>query len=328
MDKLTAIKIKYDDGTYSDEIPVSVLSENVEWDSTHTLVDVLGSIDVDVTGTVQAQIDKLSNDNTQFDTHLVSIDNVLGNVDVNAKGTLQNQIDKLSAQGAGAHNSIYRGKDLGTSVTYKQWVAIKAGTFDDLYIGDYWVINGVNWRIAAFDYYLNTGDTNCTTHHVVIVPDTCLGSNTRMNSSDITTGGYTGSEMYTTNLADARTLINNAFGSAHILNHRQYLTTTVVNGRPSAGSWFNSTVRLMNELNVYGGRLFTPTSDGSILCTIDKSQFPLFALEPSRITNRATYWLRDVVSDADFAVVSGTGRAFYDHASGSYGVRPVFSIKS
>ena len=62
MDKLTAIKIKYDDGTYSDEIPISVLSENVEWDSTHTLVDVLGSIDVDVTGTIQNQISQLFNE--------------------------------------------------------------------------------------------------------------------------------------------------------------------------------------------------------------------------------------------------------------------------
>ena len=62
MDKLTAIKIKYDNGTYSDEIPVSVLSENVEWDSTHTLVDVLGSIDVDVTGTIQDQISQLFNE--------------------------------------------------------------------------------------------------------------------------------------------------------------------------------------------------------------------------------------------------------------------------
>lgn len=61
MDKLTAIKIKYNDGTYSDEIPVSALSENVEWDSTHTLVDILGNIDVDVTGSIQDQISQLSN---------------------------------------------------------------------------------------------------------------------------------------------------------------------------------------------------------------------------------------------------------------------------
>ena len=120
MDKLTAIKIKYDDGTYSDEIPISVLSENVEWDNTHTLVDVLGSIDVNAKGTIQAQIDKLSN-NTQLTDVLGNIDvkadgtvqdqikklsnekvsniqltDVLGNVDVSAKGTLQDQIDKLS----------------------------------------------------------------------------------------------------------------------------------------------------------------------------------------------------------------------------------------
>ena len=62
MDKLTAIKIKYDDETYSDEIPISVLSENVEWDSTHTLVDVLGSVDVDITGTIQDQISQLFNE--------------------------------------------------------------------------------------------------------------------------------------------------------------------------------------------------------------------------------------------------------------------------
>lgn len=62
MDKLTAIKIKYDDNTYSDEIPISVLAENVEWDSTHTLVDILGSIDVDATGTIQDQINHLFNE--------------------------------------------------------------------------------------------------------------------------------------------------------------------------------------------------------------------------------------------------------------------------
>ena len=47
--------------------------------------------------------------------------------------------------GAGAHNAIYRGKYLGTAVTDEQYAAIAAGTFDDLYIGDYWKINGVNW---------------------------------------------------------------------------------------------------------------------------------------------------------------------------------------
>ena len=41
MDRITAIKIKNNDGTYSDQIPISVYAENVAWDSTKTLVDYL-----------------------------------------------------------------------------------------------------------------------------------------------------------------------------------------------------------------------------------------------------------------------------------------------
>ena len=59
----------------------------------------------------------------------------------------------LQYHNAGVHNSIYRGKPLGSTVTAAQYAEIAAGTFKDLYIGDYWTIGGVNYRIAAFDYY-------------------------------------------------------------------------------------------------------------------------------------------------------------------------------
>lgn len=36
------------------------------------------------------------------------------------------------------HRNIFRGKELGTSVTSSQLAAIQNGTFDDLYVGDYW----------------------------------------------------------------------------------------------------------------------------------------------------------------------------------------------
>lgn len=239
-------------------------------------------------------------------------------------------LNKLTYNNAGAHNAIYRGKYLGDEVTSDQYDAISAGTFDDMYIGDYWTIDGVNWRIAAFDYYLNTGDTNCTTHHVTIVPDTNLDTQ-QMNSSNTTAGGYVGSAMYTTNMDTAKNKIISAFGSAHILTHRQYLVNTVASGRPSAGAWVDSQIELMTEQNVYGGKVFAPTSDGSTVPTVhtvDKSQYPLFAHEPSRITNRARYWLRDIVSASYFAIVNNNGYANTNNASYSYGVRPAFSIKS
>ena len=229
---------------------------------------------------------------------------------------------------AGAHNSIYRGISLGTSVSAAQYSAIAAGTFENMYIGDYWTINSVVWRIAAFDYYLTTGDTACNTHHVVIVPDSNLYGHV-MNDTNITTGGYVGSKMYKQGLADAKTAINNAFGSAHILSHRQYLCNAVTNGYPSGGSWYDSKVELMTEQSVYGGKVMSPMGNGATIVanhTVDKSQYPLFALNPHMISNRQYFWLRDVVSAVHFAGVLSNGYASYHDASIVLGVRPAFSI--
>lgn len=235
---------------------------------------------------------------------------------------------QLTYDNAGAHNSIYRGKNLGTTVTEEQWEAISSGTFTDLYIGDYWVIGGVNWRIAAFDYYLNCGDTSFTKHHAVIVPDTCLYS-AQMNTTNVTTGAYKGSAMYTANLTQAKSTINSAFGSSHVLSHRIYLSNATSNGRASAGEWTDSTVDLMCEHMVYGSGIFSPVSDGSNVPNnyrVEKGQLPLFALEPSRICNRDTWWLRDVITAAVFANVNSSGNAHYYNASTSSGVRPAFCI--
>ena len=231
---------------------------------------------------------------------------------------------------AGAHNAIYRGKNLGTSVTAAQWAAIAAGTFEDMYIGDYWVIGGVTYRIAAFDYYYKTGDTSCDTHHITLVPDGNMYTHV-MNDTNVTTGADVGSKMYTTGLSAAKTTINNAFGSAHILNHRQYLKNAVTNGYESAGSWYDSTVELMTEQNVYGGKVFANCTQGTNWAaqyTVDKSQYPLFAHRPDMISNRAWFWLRDVASAADFGVAGGNGDAVTNYASYVGGVRPAFSIKS
>lgn len=247
------------------------------------------------------------------------------------------KIAPLLFNNAGAHNAIYRGKSLGSTVTAAQYAAITAGTFDDLYIGDYWTIGGVNYRIAAFDYYRNSGDTSCNAHHVVIVPDTCLYDAQMHNTSsggyeagaaNTTAGGYVGSDMYKSNLEQAKTTIKSAF-SGHVLKHRIYLTNAVANGRASDGAWCDSEVDLMCEQMVYGSGIFSPVSDGNSVPAnyrVEKSQLPLFQHEPSRICNRATWWLRDVITASRFALATYFGRADYDSASASHGVRPTFCI--
>lgn len=241
---------------------------------------------------------------------------------------LQTDIDSVRnvlADGAAAHNCIYRGKNLGTSVTAEQYTAISSGKFTDLYIGDYWVINGVTYRIAAFDYYYNCGDTNFTKHHAVIVPDTSLYK-AQMNTSNVTTGGYTGSAMYKSNLAQAKTTIKAAFGSAHVLTKRELLTNAVNGNTPSGWAWFDSDVELMNEVQAYGSVAWGAHDGNGYNVASGDGQFPLFMFDRTKLHNREDYWLRDVSSAPYFSYVLHDGYASSLGASSSAGVRPAFCI--
>lgn len=223
---------------------------------------------------------------------------------------------------------LFRGKNLGTALTAVQKAAIKDGSFKGMFLGDYWSIGGRIWRIVDMDYWYNCGDTAFTSHHLVIMPDEAL-YNTQMNTTNVTTGGYVGSAMYKSNLANAKTIVNAAFQGS-VLTHREYLCNAVANGRPSGGAWFDSSIELPNEPMMYGHPHFSPTSDGSTvpsIYTISKTQLALFMVCPRFIVNRSyNQWLRDVVSSASFAFVSSYGTTSCYYASNSYGVRPVFPV--
>ena len=167
-----------------------------------------------------------------------------------------------SGSAAALKNCLPRFKYLGTSVTSEQWAAIQNGTFDGLFLGDYWTINGVDYIIAAFDYWHNTGDTACTKPHVVTFPRNNLYTY-KFNPTNTTEGGYIGSDLYKNGLTQAKQMVAAAFGSAHILSHREHLVNAVTNGKPTGSDWYDNTVDLMNENMVYGGRQFSPMPDGT-----------------------------------------------------------------
>lgn len=243
-------------------------------------------------------------------------------------GSINELNSKSIGNNVGGHNSVFRGKNLGSSVSSSQWSAIQNASFDDIFVGDYWVIGGVNWRIAALDYFYNTGDTALTKHHAVIVPDTQLYT-ANMNDTDSTEGAYVNSKMRTENLEQAKTTIKNAFGASHVLSHRLYLSNATANGRASNGGWYDADVEIMTEHMAYGNGVFSPVSDGSSIPNnyrIEKSQLPLFVFRPDLISNSQWYWLRDVISSAFFANVSSYGSAHYGNASDVLGVRPYFLI--
>jgi len=228
-------------------------------------------------------------------------------------------------QNAGARNSIYRGKYLGSSVTAAQYAEISAGTFADMYIGDYWTIGGVNYRIAAFNYFLRCGDTDFNTNHITLVPDAPL-YNAQMNTSNITTGAYVGSAMRVSNLASAIATIGSAF-SGHVKTHRQLLANATSGGKASGWAWYDASVEIMNEVMVHGCSAWGESLlNNGFQTGTSKTQLPLFALRPDMISNRNTFWLRDVADSVLFAFVGYGGDAHFSYASGSLGVRPAFSL--
>lgn len=223
---------------------------------------------------------------------------------------------------------LFRGKNLGTALTAVQKAAIKDGSFKGMFLGDYWSIGDRIWRIVDMDYWYNCGDTAFTSHHLVIMPDEAL-YNAQMNTTNITTGGYVGSEMYKKNLANAKTIVNAAFQGS-VLTHREHLCNAVANGKQSGGAWFDSSIELPSEIMMYGHIHFGNASDGNTIPNIytpSKTQLALFMVCPRFITDRShAQWLRDVVSSASFAVVNSGGLTNYYNASFSCGVRPVFPV--
>ena len=233
----------------------------------------------------------------------------------------------MNLTAAEMHRMIFRGKNIGASLSTEQKAHIQDGSFEDLWLGDYWVINGINWRIVDVDYWHNTGDINFIKPHLVIMPDKSLYT-APINATRVTTGGYAGSLMRTSNLTSAKTIVNSAFGSA-VLTHREILTNAVVSGYPSASAWFDSTVDLPNEIMIYGSFIYTPAGNGTVFVdrtTNNMTQLALFSVVPKVAKIRESYWLRDVVYGEDFALVDASGAASVGSTDGSCGVRPVFAI--
>lgn len=251
---------------------------------------------------------------------------------LNAAEALVFTAGRALTQNDGFHNSLYRGKYLGNTFAAEQDAAIRAGTFDGLFVGDYWTINGVNWRIADFDPYYRCGDTSLTTHHIAVVPDTNLYS-TQWNDTNTTAGGYVASKIRanikssTNGSAEGAELkVIAAFGSSNVLSYRAiYPSTYDTSGNATGWAWVDARVELMNENEVYGSQVLSVGGKGYEV-GINKRQLSLFRLVPQFMNIRAPWWLRSVGSATGAVRVFNYGYADNYGASNSLGVRPLSLI--
>lgn len=284
------------------------------------------------------------------DTDLLLLETANGTRSI-AYQDLKKSIDNAAADAA-AHNGIFRGKDLTSLGVNEICKRISNGSFEDLYIGDYFdiTINAegnevVRCILAGFDMYWNNGNTAFATHHAVIVTKNCLKTTHAMNPTNTTAGGFINSDMWKTIIP----LYNTAFGSvlgSHLLSHRTLLTKNMnaelasnagagFKGASSSWDWYDTKLSLLSEIQVYGSNVFS-SSFYDTGC--DNLQLPLFALDPTAKvcgrggngvgseTSKQWYWLRNIASASGFARVNYHGDSYFTDASSSSGVRPLFCI--
>ena len=240
----------------------------------------------------------------------------------------------LCINNAGFHNSIFRGKDVTAYHTDGTlYTRISSGEFDDLFVGDYIIVNNITWRIAGFDIYLDRGEQLLKTHHAVIVPDSNL-TNGAMNWDGSAEGGYVASLVYQNDLPTILTdYITPVFGD-HIIEYSALLTnginptgynrTGANTGCSNSCDWYNRKLDLMDECEVYGCPIHSSSSED---CGTAYTQLPLFALAPQYILTDESYWLKDVSTATSYACVGKGGIAYaLWTAAGHLGIRPRFLI--
>ena len=255
---------------------------------------------------------------------IAAINEVLGVTGDNGRAivALQSLTKMLTASGASRANSFIYEYDLGTSFTAEQSADITAGTFDKVRTGGYWTINGHKYWAGHADYRLHCGDTELTKHHMLVFPDKSFYNHV-MNSTNVTTGAYYGSNMVSNGLTQALATVKADFGESHVLTYRNMLANAVSNGASSGWSWYDRQIDLMNQAMVYG-HVAWAGNGYDVGC--DKSQIALFQARPDLIVNRENWWLRDVQSSPNFCLVNTYGHAACWGASNVVGVRPAFLI--
>lgn len=191
----------------------------------------------------------------------------------------------MNLQGAAAHNAICRGKWLGTAPTEAQYQTIYDGTFDDIYIGDFWSEDPDDpskprWRVAGLNYYYGTGQNDyVTTNHAVIIPDVAILTNKPMiESSGLQyDAGYKYSYMrgYKAQNYSGSTTVNGDTVTVHLSHIPTHITairgmtTMYINGDPT--KYFGP--ELMYTASSYGE---DPNNPGQGIITFNRNNYGVF----------------------------------------------------
>ena len=234
-------------------------------------------------------------------------------------------VEASFTQNAAYRNSApKRGKNLGDHVTAEQLAAIAARTYEGMWLGDFWNINGRKHTIVSFEPNWNVGDTALQRGHIGVVTDGGW-THTWYTSNDTSRGYVSVAEgtirKYIKDTVEP--LIKTDFGSAHVLNYRALYPSAYSSGAATGWAWVDACTELPDEVEVYGCQIW-----GSSPYEVGHSsrQLDLFRVDPAFKYTRAGWWLRSVYSASWAAFVGRYGHASGWDASDVSGVRPLSLI--
>ncbi len=183
------------------------------------------------------------------------------------------------------HNAFFRGSNLGR-FTQAHSDAIQSGTFENMYIGDYFTSEDGSyvWRIVAFDWYFILRDDwgPAHKHHLVLLwerADSGTYMRAQFNDTNDTSGGYYNSYWRKT----VKPQLEEQFAAdfiddSHLWRHYERLSSAH-NGSGVSGmvTVTDACVELPDERQIDGTRLFiTHENLASIWTQPYLRQFPYF----------------------------------------------------
>ena len=194
---------------------------------------------------------------------------------------------------------------------------VRAGEHHKYAIGDYFEDNGVQWAVAARNWYpaWAFGDSVSRPEHIVCMPVDFLATSYQFNTSNTNTGGYAGSLMPAN--------METEFGKLGSKVKAYCKQTRIYENNKGAWAAAMRSMRLPTIVQVTGNQGFANEGFSGGVC----SQLPLCRNSLFRI--RSTwYWCLDPSSSATthFCTVSSNGNSTTNDASISGRVRPLIVL--
>lgn len=225
------------------------------------------------------------------------------------------QIDVVTRREMGCLNGIREKGNLIDVDTLMGYV--RAKEHHKYAIGDYFEDNGVQWAVAARNWYpaWAFGDSVARPEHIVCMPVDFLATSYQFNTTNINTGGYAASLMPAN--------METEFGKLGSKVKAYCKQTRIYENNKGAWAAAMRSMRLPTIVEVTGNQGWANEGHSGGVC----SQLPLCQNSLFRIRS-AWYWCLDPSSanTTYFCGVGSTGNSGYVGASNSGRVRPLIVL--